>query len=199
MTRAALREFMNQPSNDHREITATGDALAGAAYDRGDRLTADERAALTHHSRWGSDGYPIVKLGPKWTIDHRCAPKAPLYRTKRDAIRAWEILIAKWIRLAGLEAYDQALAELPNTAAERATLAYQLPDWQIVHIYADTARGAHTITFQLAGGAIVLATRHRAADRDVPEPARACEYCGEPAGEGGALCPACVINHDVRI
>ena len=23
----------------------------------------------------------------------------------------------------------------------------------------------------------------------------ACELCGEPAGEGGAVCPACVVNH----
>jgi hypothetical protein len=22
-----------------------------------------------------------------------------------------------------------------------------------------------------------------------------CELCGEPAGEGGAICPACVVNH----
>jgi hypothetical protein len=26
----------------------------------------------------------------------------------------------------------------------------------------------------------------------------ACEYCGEPAGEGGAICPACVKNHGVK-
>lgn len=166
MTRAALRDFMNQPSDEWRAITATGDALAEAAYDRGDRLTDDQRAALTHNSRWGSDGYPVVRLGPKWTIDHRCASQAPLYRTKRDAVRAWETLIAMWIRLAGLEARDRALAELPNTAPERATLAYRLPDGRIVHIYADTARGAHTITFQLAGGAVVMATRCRTADRD---------------------------------
>lgn len=24
---------------------------------------------------------------------------------------------------------------------------------------------------------------------------QSCELCGEPAGEGGAVCPACVANH----
>jgi hypothetical protein len=93
------------------EQQAIGDALAHTAYERGDRLTADEQQALRHTSMWGSDGYPIRKLGRKWTIEHVAARTAGLYATKRDAVNAWEILIAKWIRLAGLEARAQALSE----------------------------------------------------------------------------------------
>lgn len=91
--------------------TVIGDALAIVAYERGDRLTADERQALTHWSRWGSDGYPVRRLGRKWTVDHVAAKGAGLYATKRDAVNAWEILIAKWIRPSGLEAQARAQCE----------------------------------------------------------------------------------------
>lgn len=74
-------------------------ALADASYERGGRLTDDERDALRRWSLWRRDSYPIRRVGRKWTLDHRAAAGAGLYRTKRDAVRAWEILIAEWIRL----------------------------------------------------------------------------------------------------
>lgn len=92
------------------QIRETGHALAESSFERGDRLTADERFALLHNSRFGSDSYPIVKRGRKWAQDHPAIAKPPLYRTKREATDAWEILIEKWVRMSGLEAQELALA-----------------------------------------------------------------------------------------
>jgi hypothetical protein len=130
-----------QQRADWREIRAIGESLALAAFDHGDRLTADQRQALTHWSRFGSDGYPIVRCGRKWLVEHRAATRLPLYPTKAAAVRAWEILIATWIRLSGLEARDRALAAISASAR-----------------------------------------------------VGRCELCGEPAGDGGALCPACAAS-----
>lgn len=95
-----------------QEIDATGSMLADAAYERGDRLTPEELRALNHSCMWGSQGYPITRYrSGHWSIDHPAAPRMPLYDRKRDAVRAWEILLAKWRRMAGLAAYDRAMAE----------------------------------------------------------------------------------------
>lgn len=96
-------------TTNYDEITETGEALAHAAFERGDRLTEYELRALGQWSMFGSDGYPIRKLGRHWSIDHPAAAGTSLYNTKRDATRAWEILIAKWIRLKGLEAQARAM------------------------------------------------------------------------------------------
>lgn len=57
-------------------------------------LSEDERALLTHLSRFGSDGYPVVKLisrrGWVWE-DWRSVRGAPtVYKTKREAVAAFE-------------------------------------------------------------------------------------------------------------
>jgi hypothetical protein len=81
----------------------TGRALAEERHDRGQRLTDDERSALAHWSRWGSDGYPLVKRGRGWVIEHP-AFSGPLYKTKREAWCAWETFVAILVSLSGLEA-----------------------------------------------------------------------------------------------
>lgn len=98
----SLQTF-EQLQADAREVTKIGDALALTANERGDRLTDDERGALTHWSMFGSDGYPVFRCGRKWTITHPTFKGGGLYNTKREAVRGWEILIAKWIRMTALE------------------------------------------------------------------------------------------------
>lgn len=89
--------------------TETGDALAAARWERGQRLTVAEAEAVSRWSRWGSDGYPIRKLGRGWTVDSPLASFGIL-KTKAEAVGRWETLIAVWIRLGGLEAQERCLA-----------------------------------------------------------------------------------------
>jgi len=92
------------------QIDEVGNSCADARWDRGQRLTEDERRALTHDSRWGSDGNPIIKLGRKWAYEWG-GRTSPLYTTKREAVEAWEIQLAIYRRLAGLAAQERAIAE----------------------------------------------------------------------------------------
>lgn len=81
---------------------ATADALAQARAERGQWASDDERAAVAHNIRWGSDGYPLRKLRKGWTLDHPAAKGTPMYRLKREAVAAWETLIATWIAVESL-------------------------------------------------------------------------------------------------
>jgi hypothetical protein len=54
-------------------------------------LTQDERDLLTHISMWGSAGYPVKKLGTKWTWSYRSINGPPvLFKTKREAVASFE-------------------------------------------------------------------------------------------------------------
>lgn len=88
----------------------------------GRALNEDERALLTHWSRWGSDGYPVHRSrgehgaptqGRWWTWDFLSlsAPRR-LYPTKRAATAAFEAFVAVLIEASGEEARDRALADL---------------------------------------------------------------------------------------
>ena len=98
-------ENMRTRSAKQNEI---GEALAQARWERGQHLTESERTALTHWSMWGSDGYPVRKLGRGWTIDSTLAP-FPIMRTKAEAVGRWETLIACLISLSGLEAQERSI------------------------------------------------------------------------------------------
>lgn len=66
------------------------DALAVEGQLRG--LTADERDLLTHVSRFGSEGYPVSKVGSRhwsWTWRGKCGPPT-VFRTKREAVASFE-------------------------------------------------------------------------------------------------------------
>lgn len=93
---------------------SAGRALGEAAYERGERLSPDERFALLHDSRWGSDGYPVGRVGRKWALSHLLARGFPLFSTRRDAVAAWQTLLAKWRRMSGLEAQERASAQELN-------------------------------------------------------------------------------------
>lgn len=55
-------------------------------------ITEDEKALLVHISRWGSDGYPVRKVGKVWSWgDWRLIKGSPVvFRTKRDAVKSFE-------------------------------------------------------------------------------------------------------------
>jgi len=55
-------------------------------------LTDDEAALLYHVTRWGSDGYPVRKLGRGWIVDQWRSVKGPpvVYKTKRAAVAQFD-------------------------------------------------------------------------------------------------------------
>lgn len=88
-------------------------------------LHEDERALVQHVGMWGLDGYPVAKLGRGWIWrDWRSVRGSPIvYKTKRDAVAAFE----RWMDLArmrlGEEAYARATARtgrdaVPDTRRE---------------------------------------------------------------------------------
>lgn len=85
----------------NREIDEIGRTIADSAIERGDTLTEPDRFAVGHCIRWGSDGYSayVVKLGRHWTITHPSAGRLPLYKTKAEATRQFQILLRKWERM----------------------------------------------------------------------------------------------------
>lgn len=63
------------------------------AYER--LMTYDERRLFSHIGRWGSEGYPIRKLGRKWDWHFTERVTSPtLYTTKREAVAAFERFLA---------------------------------------------------------------------------------------------------------
>lgn len=55
-------------------------------------LSASEKSIVQHVSRWGSDGYPITKVGRRWHWNEMFGVRgAPVsYKTKRAAVQAFE-------------------------------------------------------------------------------------------------------------
>lgn len=72
-------------------------------------LSDDEAALLYHVGRWGSDGYPIDRVGRKWHWrDWRSVRGAPVvYRAKRLATEAFEgwldLARARWAQMVASE------------------------------------------------------------------------------------------------
>lgn len=89
------KSFTPEAAAWHAEIDAMGSALADASIEQGQTLSEDQRIALVHLSRFGSDSYPLRKVGKKWGLEHSCAQGFPLRNTKSEAIRDWEILLAR--------------------------------------------------------------------------------------------------------
>lgn len=56
-------------------------------------LTEDECSLLTHVTMWGSDGYPIRKVGRQWTWGPYRSIQGPpvLFKTKREAVESFEL------------------------------------------------------------------------------------------------------------
>ena len=72
-------------------------------------LTLDERDLLQHIMRWGSDGYPVQKLGSRWIFSWRSIQTPTLYRTKREATEAFERYHEVLLYLSGQHARLAAL------------------------------------------------------------------------------------------
>jgi len=98
--------------HDYEGAERTGRALADAAWQRGELMTDDDRAALQHEARWGSDGWPIVKYGRRWAVVSHLTKDAGLFDRKHDAEQAWLIQLAKLRELYALEAQERARKEI---------------------------------------------------------------------------------------
>lgn len=82
---ARLHDQTRQPG-DNRDRYATD--YAG--------LSTQENDFQRHMSRWGSDGYPVRKIGRSWQWVAFCGVKgAPtVYKTKRECVAAVEAFLA---------------------------------------------------------------------------------------------------------
>lgn len=71
-------------------------------------INDSEAALLSHVTRWGADGYPIVKRGRSWWWDEAYGVKgSPTpYKTKAAAVAAFEV----WHDLARERFRDQSAA-----------------------------------------------------------------------------------------
>jgi hypothetical protein len=73
-------------------------------------LSDDDRALMTHISLWGSTGYPVRRLGSRWTWDYRSLSAPGVYKTRREAVAAFETYMAVLRDCYSAEAYRRALA-----------------------------------------------------------------------------------------
>lgn len=103
-SRYIVGETFEQMRARCEEQERTGRALAAARFERGVRLTEAERDALRHDSRFGSDGYPVRKLGRGYVYEHAAASSPSICKTKREAIIGWEIKLAIYRAQHALEA-----------------------------------------------------------------------------------------------
>ena len=64
-------------------------------------MTHEQRIALSHWSMWGSDGFPVIKMGRKWWINvdetslwRPIGGSVPTpFKTKTAAIEFWNRLV----------------------------------------------------------------------------------------------------------
>lgn len=75
------------------------------------RITEDERRLLNHVMMFGSDGYPITKVGRKWMVEHAAVRFPVLFKTKREATAAFEGFLDVLIDAKGTEAHVRALRD----------------------------------------------------------------------------------------
>lgn len=90
------------------ELEAIGRVLADGAWERGERLTEEGRNALRHEARWGSDGWPIRKLGRAgWVIESPLTAGSGIYRRRFEAEEAWAVMMSKQRGLVWLEELER--------------------------------------------------------------------------------------------
>lgn len=54
-------------------------------------LNKDEEALMTHIMRFGSDGYPLKRLGRGWSWSYRSIQGPPkVFKTKQEAVASFE-------------------------------------------------------------------------------------------------------------
>ena len=54
------------------------------------KLTTDERDLITHISMWGSTGYPINRIGGRWSWSYRSISHPSMFKSKKAAIESFE-------------------------------------------------------------------------------------------------------------
>ena len=75
-------------------------------------LSEDERGLMTHISRWGSDGYPVHKVGSKHWVwgPFRSINGAPVcFPTKKQAVESFEKYMDSLRERYGYERQAEAL------------------------------------------------------------------------------------------
>ena len=57
-----------------------------------ERLTEDQHWILGHWAMYGSDGYPVMKIGREWQVlgQRGCGAFPTTFKSKREAFAAWE-------------------------------------------------------------------------------------------------------------
>lgn len=75
-------------------------------------LTRDERELVAHILMFGSEGYPVAKIGRRWHVQDAFGVKGPptTFRTKREAVAQFEA----WYKLAR----ERMAAERQREAAQ---------------------------------------------------------------------------------
>ena len=54
-------------------------------------LTEDERSLVAHIRMWGSDGYPVARVGSRhWSWSYRSCSSPLVFPTKREATSSFE-------------------------------------------------------------------------------------------------------------
>jgi len=93
-------------------------------------MTEDERALVTHVTRWGSDGYPVHKVGSRhWTWDFRSIAGPPvLFKTKREAVASFERFMEVLHEALREEAQARAVAEVRDRWLGKACIISDGPE-----------------------------------------------------------------------
>lgn len=77
-------------AGDNRTVFVNPDSLRPLG-DRG--MTDDEIALLKHVSMFGSDGYPVRKVGRRWSWSFRSVSHPSVFPTKREATESFEAFV----------------------------------------------------------------------------------------------------------
>jgi len=74
-------------------------------------LSANERELFAHVTMFGSEGYPVAKLGRRWIVADAFGVKgAPtVFRTKREAVAQFELWLDQARARLAEERYQEAL------------------------------------------------------------------------------------------
>lgn len=76
------------------------------------------RKLLSHVSRWGSDGYPVHKLGSGWTWGNDDVHGPPVaFKTKREAVASFERFYEIMVNESGAESAWRAGYEAAQRGA----------------------------------------------------------------------------------
>lgn len=109
------------------------------------RISEDEKALLTHTTMFGSDGYPIRKLGRGWYWDFRSLSAPEVYKTKRECLAAFERFIDVLVDASGENAQWDYIRE-NGAPAEHKISSVTRAGFELEGLFAFTAGpGRHVV------------------------------------------------------